>query len=327
MFFSSCRWSSVPWWTDSQSHKGEKIFRYDRLVDEFVSLNSFTSLQRMNTEYPAATRLLIEEVLAIGAVQEPRIEQRLREYYLDSTMQVLLEDVHDEYTDLNVEEAEISSVFEQVKKADLSFRIPFMYTQISGLNQSIVVGDSLLGISLDKYLGRDYPLYRKYYHDYQRRVMDRSWLVSDALFYYLSHEYPLPDDKVHTLLDYIADYGKIHWVIAHCRNISLEQEAGFEEERVLWYKENETEVWNWRMGHGVLTSADLTMIRLFMEPRGTTPYIGKDSPDQIGLWLGLQIIDHYMKSHPQVTIGELLHENDYEKILRESGYHPSANKK
>ena len=73
------------------------------------------------------------------------------------------------------------------------------------------------------------------------------------------------------------------------------------------------------MGHGVLTSADLTMIRLFMEPRGTTPYIGKDSPDQIGLWLGLQIIDHYMKSHPRVTIGELLHENDYEKILRESG--------
>ena len=67
MFFSSCRWSSVPWWTDSQSDKGEKIFRYDRLVDEFVSLNSFTSLQCMNTEYPAATRLLIEEVLAIGA--------------------------------------------------------------------------------------------------------------------------------------------------------------------------------------------------------------------------------------------------------------------
>lgn len=63
-----------------------------------------------------------------------------------------------------------------------------------------------------------------------------------------------------------------------------------------------------------------------MEPRGTTPYIGKDSPDQIGLWLGLQIIDHYMKSHPRVTIGELLRENDYGKILRESGYHPSANK-
>lgn len=325
--FSSCRWSSVRWLTESQLDKGEKIFRYDRLLDEFVSLNSFTSLQRMNTEYPAATRLLIEDVLAIGTVQEPRIEQRLREYYLDSTMQVLLEDVHDEYTDLNAEEAEISSVFEQVKKAVPGFRIPFMYTQISGLNQSIVVGDSLLGISLDKYLGRDYPLYRKYYHDYQRRVMDRSRLVPDALFYYLSHEYPLPGDKVHTLLDYISDYGKIHWVIAHCRNVSLEREAGFEEERVLWYRENEAEVWNWLVGHGALASSDLTMIRVFMDPRGITPYIGKDILDQIGLWMGLQIIDHYMKSHPRETIGELLRENDYEKVLRESGYRPSANKK
>ena len=75
----------------------------------------------MNTEYPAATRLLIEEVLTIGSVEDPRIEQRLREYYLDSTMQVLLEDVHDEYADLNAEETEISSVFEQVKDADPQF--------------------------------------------------------------------------------------------------------------------------------------------------------------------------------------------------------------
>ncbi len=281
----------------------------------------------MNTEYPAATRLLIEEVLAIGSVQDSHVEQRLREYYLDSTMQVLLEDVHDEYADLNAEEAEISSVFGQVKKADPGFRIPFMYAQISGLNQSIVVGDSLLGISLDKYLGRDYPLYRKYYHDYQRRVMDRSRLVPDALFYYLSHEYPLPGGKAHTLLDYISYYGKLHWVIAHCRNIPLEREAGFERKIVLRYRENEAETWKRMKEQGTLASADSATVRLFTEPRGTTSSTGNDDPDRIGLWIGLQIVDHYMKSHPGATIGDLLHENDYERILRESGYRPTANRK
>ncbi len=325
--FSSCRWSPVRWGAGRQPGKEEKIFRYDRLVDEFVSLNSFASLQRMNTEYPAATRLLIEDVLAIGSVEDPRIEQRLRKYYLDSTMQVLLEDVHDEYTDLDAEGAEISSVFEQVKKADPGFRIPFMYAQISGLNQSVVVGDSLLGISLDKYLGRDYPLYRKYYRDYQRRVMDRSRLVPDALFYYLSHEYPLPEGRAHTLLDYISDYGKIHWVIAHCRNIPLEQEAGFGEERVLWYRENEAGTWDRLKRQGALASTDTATIRLFMEPCGTAPCVGRDSLGQIGLWLGLQIVDRYMESHPRTTLGELLRENDYEKILRESGYRRPANER
>ena len=327
MIFSSCRWTPGTWWEGSQPDQKEKIFRYDRLVDEFVSLNSFTSLQRMNTEYPAATRLLIEEVLGIGSVQEPRIEQRMREFYLDSTMQVLLEDVHEEYTDLSEEEAELSKVFHKIQESDPSFKVPFMYAQISGLNQSIVVGDSLLGISLDKYLGDDYPLYHKYYHDYQRRVMSREWLVPDAAFYYLSHEYPMPENKAHTLLDFISDYGKLHWVVAHCRNIPLEKEAGFDAERVHWYRTHEAEVWDWLVGHNALSSTDLPMIRLFIDPRESIPYVGKDSPDQIGLWLGLQIIDHYMKSHPEVELGELLHENDYEKILRESGYSPSANKK
>ncbi len=321
---SSCRWRSASWWTDSKPEKGGRIFRYDRLVDEYVSLNSFTSLRRMNTEYPAATRLLIEDVLAIGSVHDPRIEQRLREYYLDSTMQALLDDVHEEYADLDAEEEEISSVFRKIKKADPGFRIPFMYAQISGLNQSIVVGDSLLGISLDKYLGRDYPLYRKYYRDYQCRAMDRSCLVPDALFYYLSHEYPLPAGKAHTLLECISDYGKIHWVIARCRDIPPEQEAGFDEQSVSHYRGNEAGTWNWMREHGVTASTDLSTIKLFTEPRETVPYMGKDAPGRIGLWMGLQIIDHYMKSHPGVTIGELLHEKDYEKVLRESGYRPSA---
>ncbi|MCD8318582.1 MAG: hypothetical protein LUC45_07010 [Paraprevotella sp.] len=276
----------------------------------------------MNTEYPTATRLLIEDVLSIGSVQDNRIEQRLREYYLDSTMQVLLEDVHSKYKDLTPEETELSSVFHQIKASDPEFKIPFMYAQISGLNQSFVVGDSMLGISLDKYLGEDYPLYRKYYHDYQRRMMDRSRLVSDASFYYLSHEYPIPESRVHTLLDYIVDYGKLQWVIARCRNISLEQEAGFDNGRAAWYRKNEGRVWKWMNEHQTLFSSDLTMIRLFMEPRGHTVYISQDSPDQIGQWLGLQIIDHYMKSHPDLTIGQLLHKEDYQEILRESGYNP-----
>ena len=32
-----------------------------------------------------------------------------------------------------------------------------------------------------------------------------------------------------------------------------------------------------------------------------------------------QIIDAYMNNHPDVTIGDLLRENDYGKILRETG--------
>ncbi len=323
LLFVSCHGNGSSWWSDDTSGAREEIFRYDRLVDEYVSLNSIVSLQRMNMEYPVPTRLLIEEVLSVGSVQTPHIEQRLREYYLDSVMQMLLEDVHREYPSLDAEEKEIFTVFHQVKRYDSEFRIPFVYSQMSGLNQSIIVGDSLLGISLDKYLGRDYPLYHRYYYDWQIRGMGRDRLVPDALFYYLSHEYPLPVDSVHTLLDYIADYGKWHWIIARLRGVDLMQEMGFDEERIEGYKRNEAVVWNWLNECGRLTSSEHIFIRRFLLRRGDTPSVGDRCPDRIGLWMGLQMVDHYMASHPDVTIGELIHDTDYRRMLRESGYNPS----
>ena len=39
----------------------------------------------------------------------------------------------------------------------------------------------------------------------------------------------------------------------------------------------------------------------------------------LGVWFGIHIIDAYMSKHPDVTIGDLLRENDYGKILRETG--------
>lgn len=320
ILFSSCDWH-----TEKQSGE-EKIHRFDRIVDEYASLNSFSALQRMNTEYPQATRLLIEDVLEIGKVQDPRIEQKLREFYLDSTMQVLLEAVHDEYDNLDQEEKELNKVFSQLKEIDPNFQIPKIYTQISGLNQSIIVGDGVLGISLDKYLGTDYPLYKKYYYDYQRRLFKRSRIVPDALFYYLSSIYSLPDDQSHTLLDYMLDFGKISWVIAHLRNVSLTEQAGIDQAQAGYYTLHEATVWNYLKSHHILETKNLTLIKNYMMPQPITKDFSVMNPGQIGTWFGIRIIDCYMKSHKNITIKTLLYDNNYQAILQASGFHPGLSK-
>ena len=45
--------------------------------------------------------------------------------------------------------------------------IPMIYTQISAFNESIVLSDSVLGISLDKYMGEDYPLYKRFFFKFR----------------------------------------------------------------------------------------------------------------------------------------------------------------
>lgn len=163
-----------------------RIERFDRVLDEYVSLGSGTALHRMNTEYPQQTKLLIEDVLAMGQVSDPDVERKLRYVFLDSTVQILLDEVHRQYGDVSDLERDFQRVFEELRKKDPSFRTPHIYTQISCLNQSIVVSDSLIGISLDKYLGRDFPLYQEFYSPEQRQQMNRDAIVTDVISAYLS---------------------------------------------------------------------------------------------------------------------------------------------
>ncbi len=198
--FGLWSWLAKPWegwFMDEEPVTTVRIDRYDRVLDEYVSLGSYTALHQMNTQYPMETKLLIENVLELGDVDEADVEKRLRYYYLDSTVQVLLDEVHRQYNDLSDLEADFDHVFKELKRKDPSFRIPHVYTQISCLNQSIVVGDTLIGISLDKYLGADFPLYSEYYSEEQRAQMNRSAIVSDAISAYLQYRGNVSDPLSH----------------------------------------------------------------------------------------------------------------------------------
>ena len=133
--------------------------------------NSFFSLQLMNTEFAQETRLLIEEVLDLGSVDMVDMNDRLCAYFSDSILVHLMEDVGEKFKDVISLEQRLTQGFSNLKKEIHELPVPQIYTQISALNQSVVVGDSILGISLDKYMGSDYPLYQKYYYANQRRSM------------------------------------------------------------------------------------------------------------------------------------------------------------
>ena len=193
--FSACRSDKQK---DDFSFSGIKIARYDRLQYEATVQNSFFSLQRMNTEFSQETRLLIEEVLDLGSVDMVDMNDRLCAYFSDSILVHLMEDVGEKFKDVSNLEQHLTQGFSNLKKEIHELPVPQIYTQISALNQSVVVGDSILGISLDKYMGSDYPLYKKYYYANQRRSMSPEYIVPDCFTFYLLGQYPFLWQEGHT---------------------------------------------------------------------------------------------------------------------------------
>lgn len=294
-----------------------KIHRYDRLQFEASALNSFTSLQKMNMNFPHATKLLIEDVLALGSVDDEKINDRLCAYYSDTSLVNLMLDVEDKYKDLSSFEKDLTKGFLYLKKRIPSFTIPLVYSQISALNQSVVVSDSLIGISLDKYMGEDYPMYKRYYYSYQRVSMNPERIVPDCLSFYLLSLYPFPWERNHrTLFDLMMYRGKIAWITE--KALGSEELGtkvlGYNDTQLEWCGKNKKQFIEWVNKANHLESTDPMIIRAYLQPMPNR-ILKEDVPPMIGIWLGMQYIDEYMKKNPSVTFEELLNNTDYEGML------------
>lgn len=205
-----CEWNLKP----NGTVAGEvKVERYDRIQSLYLTTGDFSALQQLNTDYPMQTRALIEDVLKIGRVNDPEINTKFLRFYQDTVLQSLINEVEQQYATMEDVNKSLTSAFKRLRKSVPEIEIPMIYAQIGALDQSIVVGNNTLGISLDKYLGADYPLYLKYYPPSQRDLMSRSMIVPDCLVFYILSQFPMPHDKYMSQADCDIHMGKIQWVV------------------------------------------------------------------------------------------------------------------
>lgn len=253
----SCEFHFRP--SGSYGEKSElDISRYDRLESTYLTTGDFSALQQMNTGYPMETRTLIEDVLKLGEVNDPEINSKFLNFYQDTILQSIVSDVEVEYANMDDVNKNMNDAFSKLNKLIPNFPMPHIYTQIGALDQSVVVGNQSIGISLDKYLGEKYPLYKKFYSADQRKMMNRQAIVPDCLNFYILSLYPLKNFETSSQLERDMHIGKIQWVANH-----------------------------------------VMKKKVF-------------SNDYV------KIVSFYMKN-TDTTIAELLKDNDYSKIIKESG--------
>lgn len=315
--FSACHTDEQE---DDFSFTGIKIARYDRLQYEATVQNSFFSLQRMNTEFAQETRLLIEDVLDLGAVNAPDINDRLCVYFSDSILVKLMEDVEVKFKDMSRLEKKLTNGFKNLKKEIPELPVPEIYTQISALNQSMVVGDSVLGISLDKYMGSDYPLYKRYYYANQRRSMSPEYIVPDCFTFYLLGQYPFPWMEGHrSLMDILFYRGKIAWTVETILDgdVTGEIALGYTEEEIDWCERHQNELWKEIEQNHYAETTDPMVIRSYLSSNALHLFKGEKTPPFLGIWLGMKWVERYMKRHPEVSMKNLLEFTDYSGIIND----------
>ena len=207
-----CQWQLKPSDADNEGHAGS-IQRYDRIESLYLTTGDFSALQQMNTSYPMQTRMLIEDVLRLGKVDDADINTKFLYFFQDSTLQRMLADVQHQYAEMDDVVEELTDAFARLKEELPTIELPDVYTQIGSFDQSIIIGVGTLGISLDKYLGADYPFYQEHYTEEQRRLMVRSMIVPDCLAFCILSQYPIKPELRKSQRERDLHMGRIQWTV------------------------------------------------------------------------------------------------------------------
>ncbi len=210
VFCVSCQFRIEPA-EDGKDDHVVMVERFDRLQSRYLTTGDYAALQQMSTQYPIETRTLIEDFLQLGEVNDPDINSRLLSFYQDTTLQNVLAEVQTQYADMTDINQSLNQAFQKLHRLIPSAAIPQVYTQIGALGQSIIINDTLIGISLDKYLGEDFQPYAHFYDRQERTTMNRANIVPDCVLFYLLSLYPLADFETRTQEERDEHIGKVMW--------------------------------------------------------------------------------------------------------------------
>ncbi len=204
--------------------------------------------------------------------------------------------------------------------------LPGIFTCITGFNRSIITADSVLGISLDRYLGRDCKYYpRLEIYGYIAARMNSWNIVPDCMYAWGTklwsfEDMNYPADNV--LSEMIHD-GKLRY-FEKCMIPDINDTLlfGFTQDQMKFCRNNENQMWTYLIENDLLFSSDKFIIRKLTGEAPFTSYFTNESPGKAAVWLGFRIIESYMARNREVTIEEMMINKDVQDILDKAKYNP-----
>ncbi len=296
------------------------IERFDKKLLEYIETKDAGLQEVLIREYPVMLDLTGKGILNIKSIDAPGFFEKLTGYYSNPALMALYKDALTRFEEVEDIEQKLGQGFSYLTGCFPEMKIPHVYMHVSGLNQNVLTGENALSVSIDKYLGYDYPLYEEFFYDYQRVKMQPAYVVQDYLTGWLMSEFPFAG-KENVLLERMLYAGKIKYLVSQaCPEISPAQLMGYTEEEYQFVKKNEELIWRTAIERKHLYTPDLITTNQYLEEQ-PSPFFSDEAPGNIGSFIGWQIIEKYMeetKSAPDL----LMQNNNAQEILSLSRYKP-----
>jgi len=303
-------------------------FKFKRFEVDLFSLtnsNYKTQIDSLQKKYPILFPFYFEQIGGWKIDSGEAWKDSIWHYVQSSYSQALFDSTMQRFANLSSLEKELQTLLRNYKYYFPEKEVPDVNTLING-PPAFTVGNNLLCISLDKYLGPS----SIFYHD-------EAEPLPQYLLMKFRPEYILPNSAEvlmtgnfgfsragKNLLDAMIYKGKI----IYCKQKLLPDASdsiatGFREKDLKWCNENEPEIWKFFIEHKLLYNDDPLEYSKYVIDGPNTSGMPEDAPGNIGSWVGWRIVSQYLKKNPEITLEQLMNEQDSQKILTASRYKPT----
>lgn len=302
-----------------QSDSPVSITRFDQEIYALVEKDDSLLFRAIAANHPDMFDIFGKGVLNMQSIEMPGFLERLVNYFSEPNLWALYKDALEKYADITEIERQLGDGFAFVQTNFPAIRIPKVYMHVSGLNQNVLVNENTLSISIDKYMGKDYPIYEAFFHTYARNLMTEKLIAPDYIAGLLLSEYPFEGNE-NVLLDRMIQEGKIKYLLEKAfPQVPINELLGYAEEDMDWCRTNEKMLWRTIVGNKQLYTPDQIATDRYFQPM-PNPFLADGAPGHIGVWLGWRIVTAYM-NETNVSAGELM-QAKAQDILSQSKYKP-----
>jgi hypothetical protein len=308
-----------------------KINRFDQDFFALDTLNITAGIPSLQEKYPAFFPFYTENILEIGTPDSLDFYEKTRQFLTIPYLRAAYAEGERQFADVSDIEAKLTVAFRYLQHYFPKMSVPKIYMHASGFNAGIVAAPEILSLSIDQYLGADYIAYSEMQiYAYLRDNMRREKVASDLVRGWIATEFePEPSD---VLLENMLHWGRLMFLLETI--MPDESEAllmGYATEQLDFVKKNEKSIWAAFLNGGsqrdrLLFSNDRMNIVRYINPApfslGMPETDQMQTPGQVGIWIGWQIVRQYMDKNTEITLPGLMQETNYQKILEGSKYRP-----